>query len=298
MPYTLVGGEIHLFYDHGRFQGSRPDGDSVWFKPAKVSLLAFPDQNGRVREAKVNKGGFVQLRFEAIDTLELHFPAQQHQELAGAFSARDFTLAKLGFAEVHYSGDARTLVREAFPHPVPAHILTRSIDPFGRPVSFVFAGASKFKNGKEVFVDVARVRKSVNAQLAAGGLAYPTFYTGLPTDLRDAISALALKAREKRQGVWKTDVSEKGASIPSFAALQKLAQWPKLYRRLASYFEEGHRGLGGFLEWLRADQNRDDKLFMLAATRREYGNLHDVVEVWGNRLRMTVRPEELIILPR
>ena len=39
MSYRLIEGEFHLFYRRQRHVGSRPDGDSVWFKPTKPNLL-------------------------------------------------------------------------------------------------------------------------------------------------------------------------------------------------------------------------------------------------------------------
>jgi hypothetical protein len=37
MGYNLVKGEFSLFYNINRHVGSRPDGDSIWFKPNKLN---------------------------------------------------------------------------------------------------------------------------------------------------------------------------------------------------------------------------------------------------------------------
>jgi len=74
-----------------------------------------------------------------------------------------------------------------------------------------------------------------------------------------------------------------------------LAIWPKLYRRLARYFDDGHAGLGNFEAWLRADSGRDDQIILLPIG--ELGNLHDTFEVSQDRINMVYWPEELMVVP-
>jgi hypothetical protein len=289
VPYKLVTGEFHLFYKSTRKVGSQPDGDSMWFKPNNLKLL----QNLDGRSAKQNAGGFVQLRFESIDSLELHFEAS-HQNLALAKDARDFTLDEAGFQTVTYSGSTGIHVGTATPHPIEGYILTRTIDPYGRPVSFVYAGKPAKNLGSTPFVDVKLLSKSINAKLAASGNAYPAYYTGLPTDLRNYISSLADDAKKHKLGVWKSD-SSKAAATPTLAALEKLAVWPKLFRRLTSYFKDGNAGLAKFETWLRAKKDRDDEIWILS--KGELGNLHDVVKINGNSIGMKYEAKDLIVKP-
>jgi hypothetical protein len=71
--------------------------------------------------------------------------------------------------------------------------------------------------------------------------------------------------------------------------------WPKLFRRLVSYFQTGNVGLAGFDAWLRADpRNRDDYLQLPDG---ELGNMHDLVQVTGDVMRLRHRPEDLVVLP-
>ncbi len=291
MAYRLVKGEFHLFYQGQRKVGSQPDGDSVWFKPSRTALL----RNLNGRDAKYNGGGFVQLRFEAIDTVELHYEGS-HQELQAATAARDFTLRELGFRRVTYSGAQQTTVAAAAPHPRSGYILTRGIDPFGRPVSFVYPGSAPRPDGSSMFVTPATLRGSVNLRLAESGHAFSTFYTGLPTDLRQAVIVAARRARQRRRGLWPRDRSLRGATVARLSQLEALVVWPKLFRRLASYFNDGNRGLQRLDSWLRAQPDRDDALWIVP--RGELGNLHDVLQLSGNRIRMRFAPDELIIVPR
>jgi len=289
MPYFLIKGEFHLFYQGKRHVGSQPDGDSVWFKPKNPGNLK--DVGGR--KAEVNPGGFVQLRFEGIDALELHFRGA-HQERQWAAKARDFTLGQLGFSSVEYSGEKMLSVKTASPHPRAGYILTRAIDPYGRPVSFVYAGASNHKDGKQVFLDVKTLNKSINAKLAQSGNAFPAFYTGLPTDLRSRINALARSARKR--GFWPDDKTLKPTTIADLAKLEELVLWPKVFRRLVSYFKDGNKGVAKFEEWLRADKDRDDVLWIVPNS--ELGNMHDVIIVSGGKLSLRYSPEDLIVVPR
>ncbi len=289
MTYRLVTGEFHLFYKSKRKVGSQPDGDSIWFKPNNLKLL----QNIDGRSAKQNAGGFIQLRFESIDSLELHFEAS-HQDLDLGKAARDFTLDEVGFQTVEYSGSTGIHVGSATPHPIDGYILTRAIDPYGRPVSFVYTGKPAGNLGSNPFLDVKLLSKSVNAQLAASGNAYPAYYTGLPTDLRNHISSLADDAKKHKRGIWKSD-SSKSAAAPSLAALEKLAIWPKLFRRLTSYFKDGNTGLAKFETWLRAKKDRDDEIWILS--KGELGNLHDVIKITGNKIGMLYEAKDLIVKP-
>jgi len=292
MPgYRRVKGEFVLFYQGKRHVGSQPDGDSIWFRPrAAKHLRGLAD-----RDADFNAGGCTQLRIEAIDALELHYKGS-HQHWNLAIDGRDELLDLIG-TQVQYGSGAGLAVRSATPHPIPAYIYTRAIDPYGRPVAFAYMGTGSGADGTDgVWVTAAMVRASLNYKLAKRGHAYPAFYTGLPVDLRAEVAAAAKQAGKR--GLWPKDRSMKGTSIPSLTALEKVAIWPKLFRRLVSYFKDRgvNAGLGGFEAWLRAEADRDDQI--LIGPIDELGNMHDVIRVNGNTVRMRYKPAELIIVPR
>ena len=313
MPYKLVEGEVRLFYrnkETSRLVGSRPDGDSAWFKPDNPNLLL----NIGNRSAEFNKGDFAQLRFEGIDALELHFPGSAHQLEDHAVGARDSLLGHLGFSpgtiEYAPNDDIPTSVRSSKPVAVRAHILTRAIDPFGRPVSFVFPGNAKEYSGTDLFLDTKRLDKSLNAMLMREGNVYPGFYTarevngervgGLPGDLREHLANLAIQAFNDNDGVWADDESTRGFQIRKKEDLSELAIWPKLYRRLAKYFDDttaDHTNLHGFRNWLLADRSsRDDLIFVLPIGEKL--NLSDILTITPTTIRMNFEPEDLLIIPR
>lgn len=299
MGYRLVRGSFSLFYQGERHVGSRPDGDSLWFKPDHPARL----RNIAGRDADLNGGGFAQLRFEGIDALELHYPGSHHQHAGAAVAARDFLLREAGFGSIVYApnDDIATSVRDAVPPSLRGHILTRTIDPYGRPVAFVYMGDPPEADGSDVFLRIPRLARSLNAKLMDRGHVYPAYYTardnmgGLPADLRDHLTALAVAAWNADRGLWPVDRSRGNPRIRNRAELMALAIWPKLYRRLARYFDDGHAGLGNFEAWLRADSGRDDQIILLPIG--ELGNLHDTFEVSQDRINMVYWPEELMVVP-
>lgn len=296
MPYQLVKGEFHLFYNNERHVGSRPDGDSMWFKPDNPAELA----NIGGRNVEYNKGGMVQLRFEGIDALELHYKGK-HQHLELSKASRDFTLKDgAGFDEIEYAPETFTSVRTADPHPIRGYILTRNVDPYGRPVSFVFAGDTEKQSGKEHRLEIPWMNESINAGLARTGNAYPAFYRDLPWDLRGRLAELSVGAQEPpAQNTWTKDESEKGFKAATLDDLEKLAIWPKLFRRLVTFFKYKKEKnevaeLDDFKDWLR-DTDKDDDLWIIS--RGEYGNMHDVFKCKNNKLHMVFPPRDIVVVP-
>jgi len=299
MAYRAVRGVFDLVYQgDDRRVGSRPDGDSVWFLPDDADLLS--DVGGR--DAEFNGGQFAQLRFEGIDALELHYPGSRHQNRDLATAARDFMLAQLGFGTVDYApnDDLASYVRSSVPEQIRGFILTRAIDPFGRPVSFVFVGDPPAHQNNEIHLEVPLLNRSVNAGLMRSGNAYPAYYTarnghgGLPIDLRDRLTDLAVEAWYAGDGLWPQDQSRDNPRIRDFAELEQLAIWPKLYRRIAAYFSEGNVGLAGFDGWLR-ESDKDDEVIVVPTG--ELANLHDTYDLANDRISMRFWPEELMVVP-
>jgi endonuclease YncB( thermonuclease family) len=310
MPYKLVEGEVRLFYRSTRLVGSKPDGDSAWFKPDNPRLLSSIGQ----RSAKFNKGEFAQLRFEGIDALELHFPGSDHQLKDPSVEARDFLLENLGFDpdEIEYApnDDIPTTIRSSRPIVVRAHILSRAIDPFGRPVAFVFPGNAPERSGSELYLDTARLDTSLNAALMREGHVYPAYYSGrmvngeriggLPGDLREHLTGIAVNAINNNKGLWPNDESTNSPQIRQQSDLFVLAIWPKLYRRLAKYFDDpnaDHSNLFKFRDWLQADcSGRDDLIIVLPIG--EMMNLSDILTTTANTISMNFSPKDLVIVPR
>jgi hypothetical protein len=284
MPLNLVKGRFRILR-------SQPDGDSIQFYPsdrAAFTKLHLP--------ARANHKGGVQLRLDAIDALETHYAAphgavMQHQPLGLAHEAADALLEFLGFAA--FTRDEETITASA-PAQTAGYILTRFADTHGRPVALVFPGDQEGRDLRSVRVDVEMLQASANYQLIAIGAAYPTYYSRLYPDLRNALTTVADQARTNRLGVWARDATTTGATIAQLADLtDTLVVLPKLFRRLCDYLaiNAGSADLAGFKSFLSA---RPDRLFIIPD-----GHVTDfetVVDVSGQTVRLTRSPQNLIFL--
>lgn len=310
MAYTLIDGTFVIFYDGVASSGQpKPDGDTIKFIPRNPNTLG---KLKRVPGTCIDLGADwkINVRFEAIDTLELHYAVDggdYRQELDLAERARNRMLELLGFGHPQFirpDVDACPIEDSsafaAIDPPVKqvaGYILSRDADTFGRVISFVFPGTPSETDGSEVHVDEARALTSVNATLLREGLAYPTLYTSMPPDLRPVFANIAREARNQNSGVWATATMTptNPATVNDICNLQGLVIWPKLFRRLVKYFASGYGDLSEFETWLRADPlQRDDKMLL---PNGDWGNMHDMVEVQGSELQTVFQPEDVVIEP-
>ncbi|MCP9464263.1 MAG: hypothetical protein NNA25_05640 [Nitrospira sp.] len=266
MPFTLI---------KGRFKplAGIPDGDSVRFLANDLKvwrrLEGKPPEIGRGAHNK----GTVQLRFEGIDAIEKMAIKPLSTQ------ARDHMLRLIGF-------DRRTN-----PEPV-GYILARMTDDTsGRPIAFVFAGTTSQKDGSVVRLDRAWLRQSVNVKQAKAGFAYPLYYNTLFAAFREEIDKAMAHAKKNQVGYWPLDRTLTGVTITGYKDLAAIAPiWPKLWRRLEEFLRQA-RSLAGFVTFLECRNERVDILPLM-----EERGLHDLVEVRGDTVRLTERPEHIRVI--
>jgi len=281
MSLTLIQGKF-------RVVGASPDGDSVRFYPDDPD--AFKNANIK---AQLNAHGGAQLRLDGIDALETHYHGWRQQVKLGEAAAAAL-LTRLGFTDVQRNAEGT--VTSSTPDETSGFILTRFADKYGRAVAFTFSGeAPDFDPEKGFFLDVAQLKKSANYGLLEDGLVYPTFYSKLYVDLRNAMAQAAVDARTAGKGIWELDVTNAGFELASRDQLQnELVILPKLFRRLVDYLmldETGGVSLNGFEHFL---ETRDDRLFTVPAGHStEFSTLIDVQD---QRLRLTVNPEQIVFI--
>lgn len=283
--YTLIKGSFPII-------NTEPDGDTIRFRPDDPRIVEGLGPEGQ-RPSFSQQGTQINVRFEGIDALETHFSGT-HQQLRLGKAAGARMLALAGFSSVTRSGNR---VTGATPTSLRGHVLANTLDSFGRMIAFVFASEHPGADGSAIFLDPPTLGRSINAALLADGLVYPAFYTTLPVELKDNLKAQSKLVRERAVGLWPEDAPsvERAAAVPDLRAAAELVMWPKLFRRLVSYFQSGNGGLAGFDAWLRADpRNRDDYLQLPDG---ELANMHDLFEVTGDVMRLRYRPEDLVILP-
>ncbi len=284
MPLIAIPGKYRLI-------GASPDGDSVRFYPDVPT--AFADAGLQVR---TNATGGAQLRLDAIDALETHYTpptasAPWHQPAPLGDGAASRLLDLLGFTDVQRND--RNIVTASTPAETPGYILTKFADKYGRAVAFAYAGHRRGGTSKPVYVEVAELKRSVNYRLLADGWVYPTFYSQLFVDLRNALSDAAIAARQAGKGVWEHDATLSGFRLTSRSQLSdQLVILPKLFRRLAAYLtldEPGKVSLAGFPAYL---QTSNDKLFTVPAGQATH--FDTLVQRKGQTLKLTLPPEQIV----
>lgn len=277
MPFSIICGTYHIV-------GYQPDGDSIRFKAnneAFWSKLSGPS-------VALNGRGHAQLRLEAIDTLETHFN-NLHQPLALANQALESLLRYLGIVNVEI--DALLTTVTAAQDGAEGYIVSRAVEKNHRPVAFAFAGKPPAADGSEIFLDAALLRTSVNYHQLATGLAYPTYYKGLFSELRRECTSAVRKARAACLGVWAEDCTNTGCSVDSIAAItDRCVILPKLFRRLAEYLQGGG-SVAGFKQFLEA---RAEEILIIS--RGHVTHFDTVVKVKNSRVWLTEPPENLLFL--
>ena len=124
-------------------------------------------------------------------------------------------------------------------------------------------------------------------------MASATHYQTQPHELMLASQAVAAKARSQGVDVFGAENVglKKASSIKNLDALQKLVMFPKPFPWLASCFVKTQSNLAGFVAWVRADPQRDDRLLLPSG---EVGNLHDAFVVKSGWLNLN--PEDITVL--
>lgn len=274
---------------------AEPDGDTVPFVPDDVGEWKLvPGCDKILPEAD----GHANIRLEGIDALETHYgrhPSVQHQPLKLAHQAADGLLKWLGFTSVERHDDETVTT---VPAGVPGFILTRGTDIFGRCVAFVGRGTPPAYSGYEIGISEDLLKRTANYHLLSQGLAYPTFYGGLPAYLRDVLSAAAQAARTAKSGVWAddADVTTKGFKVTGMTSLTAddgAVILPKLFRRLKDYLEldPADPSLTCFPAFLGGAA---DEFRIQSSPSKLITGLQHVVEVTnGHTLKMTCKPEEI-----
>lgn len=285
MPFTLIKGSFQIV-------NYSPDGDSLRFHPDDPALVLGLLNGDR---ARFNRRGDVQLRIEAIDTLETHYTppsggsSSLHQPASLAGAATDALLEFVGITDVVWDRSRRNVLSAT--DGTRGYILARSVERNGRPVAFVYAGDASEADGAAVHLDQARLRTSYNLAAIASGLAYATFYKGLFSDLRDALAEAARAAREDGRGVYAHDGSQVGFDASDLGVItEEIPILPKLFRRLSDYMVSTGSAVG-FKSTLAAAREP-----VLDLTTSNFTHFDTFIEQapGSTRIRLTRFPETLV----
>ena len=177
-------------------------------------------------------------------------------------------------------------------HEGPYCILSRALEAHGRPVAFAFPGDPAGSDGDTVTLRAPLLRKSLNYKSLAAGNAYPLFYDTLFASLRSTFTTATENARAAKKGLWKDDLSTTGLAAKTADDLEARGViFPKLYRRLTSYFDQGGTTLSSFLPWLAKTKEQ-----VLDLSTGNFTHLDNVLVVKGGKISLTLPPEQLVFV--
>lgn len=283
MPFTLIRGRFHV-------RNYSPDGDSIRFEPEDTGLVHALAGS----RPKFNARNHVQLRIEAIDTLETHYAPPSgggslHQPLDHAHRATDALLQFVGIENIEWDNRHETITDAI--DGVRGYILARTVEKNGRPVAFVYSGVPSEADGADVMLDVARLEESYNYMALAKGHAYATFYRGLFHDLRDSLASAAKSARKASLGVYQDDKTNTGFSASSLRSITNdYTILPKLFRRLSEYMVN-YGEAEGFKNKLR--QSREPVLDLRTSNFTHFDTFVEQASGSDN-IQLMRFPEELV----
>lgn len=301
MSYVLLTGDFHIFYPdppvNAWKQGPEPDGDTIRFRPDSPDLVHRLRRPGQPAP-NFNARGMIAVRFEGVDALETHFEGG-HQPMDLALGARDAMLARAGFGAITY-GDVPhdDKVRAVQNHPVRGYVLTNGLDGNGRLIAFVYFSAAPQPDRSEVMLEAPQMLASENAVSLQTGTSYASFYFTLPEPLTMVLATQARAAATAGVGLHARNDSRAGVpfAVTGIDALADLVIWPKLFRRLRSYFRDGATDLLFFPEWLRQDPKDRNDRFLLPGRRDMH--FHNIVEVLDAQTMCLLHdPADLTIIP-
>ena len=263
-----------------------PDGDSMRFVANDMSLFQELPHFSAPSEA----GGLAsyQLRFQAIDTPELHYGgAAQPQGL----ESRNGLLSWLGVNGADWNW---AVAPKGFEWEQEAAILCDGFEGHGRPIAFVFHKI-KDKDGSEIKLTKSLLAESYNFHAAETGLTYLGLYSGgLSFDVQKALITAYQKAKSAKTGIWEFDKT----SLFTVNTLDDLSPgtgkliYPKVFRRCVDAlrwagdaFEPG-RDLDDFL-FDRPSEN-DQLIVHTLHGGLVKSRLSDITEQINNQIRIQV----------
>ncbi len=263
-----------------------PDGDSMRFVADDMSLF-----KGLPRFSAPSEAGGIesyQLRFQAIDTPELHYggAAQPH-----GIESRNGLLQWLGVDPSKWDW---VVAPTGFEWEQEAAILCDAFEDHGRPIAFVLKGHDA-EDGSDVKLTKSLLADTYNYHAAKTGLAYLGLYSGgLSFEIQSNLIDAYKKAKASRVGIWKLDKTSRFTvnTLDDIGPEQGSLIYPKIFRRCVDAlrraggeFEPG-RDIDDFL----MDSPKENDQFVVHASHggQLKSRLSDVLEQINNQIRIQV----------
>lgn len=278
--YRLIKGRLVVR------QRQSPDGDSMRFIADDMSLFEGLPHFSPPSVAGGEES--YQLRFQAIDTPELHYggAAQPH-----GIESRNGLLEWLYVDPADWNW---AVAPSGFIWETEAAILCDGFEGHGRPIAFVLRGLDE-EDGADVKLTKSVLGMTYNYHAVETGLAYLGLYSGgLSFDTQSRLIAAYKKAKAAKLGLWKLDRTKRftATSLEDLEPEQGSLIYPKIFRRCVDAlrwaggeFEPG-RDLDDFLAELPKE---DDKIIVHASHGGQLkSHLSQVLEQVNNQIRIQV----------
>ncbi|MEO0899483.1 MAG: hypothetical protein AAFY71_23945 [Bacteroidota bacterium] len=342
MDYYLIKGHFHLV-------GYSPDGDSLMFEASNPKQWdkIVTKHRATFEEKLEEKEGSCQLRLQGVDALETHYgPAmvpppkeargkeyakaqkpkmnmfRQPVEYGEAATAK--LMKYLGVSDVEWGTafgkhwiKSLTYTNEEGPvsfdkkgeDRIEGYIVVNDMDRKGRPISWIFPGKTKERDGSKLTTDelLSMIKKSSNYRLVATGLVYPYFFMTLSAALRQPLIYAVLNAQRQKMNLWSQDKTEDGIRVDSVKGItEEHLVFPYLFRRMLKH--QYRRQMEGYYEAVmkkktyQADMDSlyldsffdDTNPYLFLIEERDFVRLDSVVQIRGNKMKLSTHPGNIV----
>ncbi len=279
--YRLIKGKLIVR------AGQSPDGDSMRFIANNMSLFEQLPHYSAPKESGPDTS--YQLRFQAIDTPELHYggKAQPHGK-----ESRDVLLRWLGIPILHLW--EWTVAPKGFEWLRDAAILTDGFEGHGRPIAFVLLD-SDAEDGADIKLTEGILKETYNFHAVAQGAAYLGLYSGgLSAEIKSCLITAYQSARENQVGIWALDRTSQFEVnfLEDLEPQSGSLVYPKIFRRCV----DALRWAGGQFEpgsdiddFLAAKPKENDSFIIQTADGGKLkSRLSDVLEQVNNQIKIEI----------
>ncbi|MEM7112641.1 MAG: hypothetical protein AAF614_09410 [Chloroflexota bacterium] len=222
------------------------------------------------------------------------------------------------------------MVDDKYEDEIPGYIIAHDVEKNGRPISWVFAGKTRTRDGSNITKSSLsrRIPRSANYQLLQKGVVYPYFFMTLPATLRNKLADAAKQAHNEAiqqisefkaagqripddlPNIWIYDGSTTGMSVSSLSKLtEDYELFPYLFRRILKHWHA--QNMNEFWEMCRQDKpySSDDNHrvslkgfydtanpYIFVISTRDFVRLDELLDISRNRLKMKVNPYDIVFL--
>ncbi len=273
-----------------------PDGDSMRFAANDMSLFeGLP----RYSPPSTARGvASYQLRFQAIDTPELHYGGAAQPR---GLESRNGLLEWLGVAPADWPW---VVAPAGFAWEQEAAILCDAFDPHGRPIAFVLRGLDA-EDGSDVKLTQPLLRDTYNYHAVKTGLAYLGLYSGsVSFEIQSSLIAAYKEEKASRGGIWEIDQTRRFTviTLDDIGPERGSLIYPKIFRRCV----DALRWAGGEFEpgrdiddFLSASPGENDHFIVHARHGGQLkSRLSDVLEQVNDKIRIQVDLNTVEFVPK